>query len=69
MRKCGKLLPSLRGTVHQRAPFQTDVLMLAVVVITRRVLADAIFHDGLQNVERSALKARVITFHLQLLLC
>ena len=36
--------------MHERAPLVTDVLVVAVV------LADAVLHDCLQNVERSALK-------------
>ena len=40
--------------MHERAPLVTDVLVVAVV------LADAVLHDCLQNVERSALKVSVV---------
>ena len=48
--------------MHERAPLETDVLV--VVVVSRGILADAVLHDRLQNVERSALKVSDAAFGL-----
>ena len=58
----GNSRSSLCGTVHERAPLETDVLV--VVVVSRGILADAVLHDRLQNVERSALKVSDAAFGL-----
>ena len=50
--------PSLCGTVHERASLVTDVLVVAVV------LADAVLHYRLQNVERSTLQVSGAAFGL-----
>lgn len=52
--------------MHERAPLETDVLV--VVVVSRGILADAVLHDCLQNVERSALQVSDAASGLILLL-